>query len=224
MVALIIFATLALIVVNLFNPFGQIIKGQNAHRQRDLDQIRTALDTYYNDHGCYPTSLTFGAKWSSGSTVYMQKVPQDVSCNATEGLCYIYQTDNSSCPQWNILYATLKTPIASTVATCKLTDQPTCQPQGYNTSGVNFCLISGSLDCTAVSSSTMPSGPYSPPTNTLTPTSGSMNTPTPTPTGPYPTCSPKNFDCRAGLCNRVADGTGNYCVANCNCACNAQCN
>ncbi len=222
LVALVIFAILAFIVITIFNPFAQLNKGKNAHRQRDLDQIRTALDTYYNDHECYPTSLTFGTKWSSGSTVYMQKVPQDVNCNKTDGLCYLYQTDNSSCPQWNILYATMQAPVVETIATCNLPSQTNCTPQGYGASGVNYCLISGKLDCSAVSSGAMPTGQYAPPSNP-TPTSGSQQG-QPTPTGVYPTCSPKNWDCRAGTCNKVPDGTGNYCTTTCDCACNASCN
>ncbi len=224
LVAIIIFATLSLIVINLFNPLGQLTKGRNAHRQQDLDQIRSALDIYYNDNGCYPSSIPFGAKWSSGSTVYMQKVPQDVHCNAATGICYLYETDSSTCPQWNILYATLEPPINTATTTCKLSGEDSCKPTGFDASGVNYCIMSGNIDCNYVSTNALPVGPFSPPTpNTPTPTPGSRPTSTPTPVV-YPTCAPKNFDCRAGLCNRVANGTGNYCVANCSCACNAQCN
>ena len=106
-----ILAVLTIALILIFNPTLQIQRFQNGQRKQDLTQIKNALDVYYNDHGCYPTSVPFGAQWLDGENVLMKQVPQDpnVYCvSASECYPYAYITDNTSdCPQWGVVFAKL---------------------------------------------------------------------------------------------------------------------
>lgn len=155
----------------LFNPLAQLNKSQNAVRQHDLEEIKASLDMYYDDTGCYPTSLTFFRQFASNNKVYMNTVPEDPKCQVNGQSCYVYQTDtSSSCPQWNVLYATLAAPLPQST-TCSLTSiDASCIPTNYTSLGLNDCVVSGKIDCTKVAGSTLSQNP--PP--------GGMNFPTPT--------------------------------------------
>lgn len=54
-------------------------RGRDAVRKADLKNIQTALRMYYNDNSGYPADgdLVFGQAFSSGSTIYMNSVPND---------------------------------------------------------------------------------------------------------------------------------------------------
>lgn len=213
LVTIIIFSTLMVVLFLEFNPVEQIKRGRDAQREHDLKQIQAALDEYFNDTGCYPLSLPFGSQWKVNQTIYMTKVPQDSECIPGQGNCYRYQVDSSSsCPQWNILYTYLRSTLAS-VSPCPLSTIDACLPTDYDTAGVNYCIISGKLDCPYVSANAVPTGSYTfqapTPTSNLTPTSS-------------PGCSPKNWSCTGGppaRCNVVPGGTGQYCNASCDGAC-----
>lgn len=157
-VVIVMFGVLILGLIFVLKPVTQINKGKDLQRQHDIGQIKSALDAYYNDTGCYPTSLTFGSSWKSGSTTYMTKVPQDPDyvSGSTSNLSYVYQTDGSSCPQWNVLYAGLRGPIGNSVA-CPLSQRAVCLPQGFN-AFYNLCMPSGSVDCSVVASSALDTG------------------------------------------------------------------
>jgi prepilin-type N-terminal cleavage/methylation domain-containing protein len=170
LVVIIIVGTLSVMVLLLFNPIAQLNKANDAQRKQDLAQIRNALDAYFNDHSCYPkaTDFTFGSPWIVGSTVYMQKVPQDPSCGSTGGYCYIYQTDpnSGSCPQWNILYTHLA---QSMTAAQLLVSCPMKTVCNYLNTKYNYCILSGTPDCRYVAIGGSGSGSGSAPTPTLTP-------------------------------------------------------
>lgn len=157
LVVIIILAALVGVLIMVFNPITQIEKARNATREQDFAHIKTALDTYYNDTGCYPSSIPFGASWSSGTTVYMEKVPEDPDCTSTnKGYCYVYQTDGTSCPQWNILYAQLHAPVPTGTSQCLVASASNCLPSG-GLSGYNYCAVSGKLDCTYLTQNPVPS-------------------------------------------------------------------
>jgi len=64
-------------------------RARDAQRKSDLKNIQTALRLYYNDNNSYPAdaALPFGDTWSgSGTTVYMESVPDD----PTPGQNYSY--------------------------------------------------------------------------------------------------------------------------------------
>ncbi len=171
------------------NPIRQIQKAKNAQRQHDISQIINALDTYYSDKNCYPISLTMGAQFSSGSIIYMRKVPQDPDFSNGSNPSYLYQTDTTQCPQWNVLFAKLSS--AQDVQTsCPLTQLSDCLPVNYQSLGYNYCRLSGKVDCAYISANPLPAPLFATPTSTPVPT---PTPPVPTPTGsgvPLPTPTP----------------------------------
>lgn len=203
LVVVVMLVILVAIVFIALNPLSQLDKAKDAQRKQDFTQIRNALDTYYNDNNCYPASVPFGSSWVVGSTVFMQKVPQDPDCSKT-GSCYVYQTDGSSCSQWNVLYAHL----LAKLSTSDL--QKSCPL--YSACGIlfpkyNYCIFSGNLNCSYIKSNPMP-----------TPAPGGGGTPTPTPTsipGGACSCATAQYDIRAGKCNLVSGPPFNYCDSNC---------
>ncbi len=183
LVALTILATLIGGVLLTLDPFSQIQKGDDAGKRHDIQQIKNALEAYYQDHNCYPESLEFGQEWQEGDTVYMKHVPQDATCNDTSGSCYQYITDseaNNSCPQWNVVFAKLSQKPTQNTSICPLSDiSSTCVPEGYDETWA--CTMSGAVNCQfmAVSGFGYDSG--------VEPTGVVSGTPTPTGVLPTPT-------------------------------------
>lgn len=176
-------------VLFLIDPNKQIGKARDTQRKEDFVQIRNAVDTYYNDTNCYPTSIPFGARWRVGEVVYMDKVPQDPSCGDYNAQCYTYVIDpNATCPQWNMLFGKLAITPSQASPACLL--QNDCLPSNYSASGYNLCNFGGNIDCAVVNALTMPTPSQSPglgPSTTPTPTvggGGPSSTPTPVPTIP----------------------------------------
>lgn len=184
LVAVAVLASLAGGTVIALNPVGQLNKANDAKRQKDLSQIREALEVFYHDKSCYPkisdtgatdfmTALTNGGEWSQNSsqTVYMKKVPKDPN-----GSPYYYKTDTTSnCPQWAVVFAQLNNP---SLSACTL-DKATCFPGG-TISGNWACSTIGYTDCKLLAAGTLgPTGTVSTPTPTTT--TGGLPTPTPIP-------------------------------------------
>lgn len=217
LVVVLILGALLFIAILTLDPVAQLHKSSDAQRRSDIEQIRQALDTYYNDHNCYPKAITFNQQWAENGVVYMQKVPQDSSCSGSSPHCYLYQTDNTSnCPQWNVVYGYL-----TQVKASQVTDScPVKTICGSMTLKYNFCLTSGNIDCTYINSNPLPT-PVLPPTPTLRPT---LTPVPPTPTS-LPTqapgqcsCATARYDTRPFLCNDVGVGAwppARYCDRNC---------
>lgn len=156
LIVIMMLGVLSLGLILTLNPIAQYNKAKDSQREHDLAQIQRALDSYTNDTHCYPTTLTFGSKWSVNGQVYMEKVPQDPNCSSSGDNCYVYETDGTSCPQWNVLYAALKGS-ADLSHACPLTTRngsTTCLPIGYTTSGYNYCVTSGDIDCSVIAGTT----------------------------------------------------------------------
>lgn len=205
MVMVSVFLLMAFLIID---PIGQLDKAKDTQRKRDLEQVKRALDVYYNDNNCYPTklqSIPFGLEWkdSGSGVVYMKKVPQDKDCAKT-GYCYTYQTDASDCPQWNVLYTRLSRP------TNALTSCLMFQACGYLQTRYNYCVMSGNVDCSYVKSNPLPIPTTPTPGPTSAPSGGPTSTPTPTQAPPPAgNCSPNYFAVSSGLCNSV---TSNQCT------------
>lgn len=202
-------------VLILINPIKQLDKAKDAGRKHDAIEIRTALDAYYNDYGCYPKSIPFGQKWQENGVTYMEKVPQDPDCAQDPSSCYVYEVNsNQTCPQWQVTYVK-QTASKVTSTDCPLKAFPqSCTPSNYNDAWA--CFISGSVDCNYVSSQPI----FSPvPSGVPTPTQIFIPTPTPTPVQ----CNGvKQYACTGGppaRCNLVPAGSGVYCSSNCNGQC-----
>jgi general secretion pathway protein G len=202
----------------VFNPLSQLNKSQNTVRQHDLEEIKSSLDMYYDDTGCYPTSITFFRQFVSNDKVYMSTVPEDPKCQSNGQNCYIYQTDTtSSCPQWNVLYAKLAPPVSEN-ATCPLSAiSSTCVPTNYTALGLNYCVPSGKLDCSKIASDVTPLAPP-----------GGMNFPTPTQgmCQAYYACTGN----KGNACNTLDQNAQQNCRANggvmtcyCDSLCSNQC-
>jgi prepilin-type N-terminal cleavage/methylation domain-containing protein len=177
----------------ILNPIKQLQKAKDAQRQQDLAQVRSALDTYYNDNNCYPNSdfFYFGTSFSQNGVSFMQKVPQDpdFASGSNKPYAYLVDTLSSSCPQWNVLFAKAAS-VQNLQVGCPLTQMTdsngnTCVPANYETLGYNYCLPSGKVNCDFITQNQIPGQQLPPPTPTPTP----VPTPTPTPT-PVPTPSP----------------------------------
>lgn len=245
LVVLVILAVLGGIILTLLNPKKYIDQAKDAKRTHDLVQIQSALDTYYNDHNCYPVSLD---ALNSGQTIYMKDIPKDPDTFAS----YPYEVDvSTACPQWNILFAKVSTK-SNMRSICPLDQFSDCIPPNlsYDNSAY-ICVLSGKIDCAYVKSNEMPGliaptptgvlGPTPTPTLNSTPTTpfgGPTNTPTPTGfltptptgiTGPTPTFPPpptptptpclKIYACRP-TCNQLdTPADDGYCSPNCNGAC-----
>lgn len=234
LLVVIMLSVLITILFGALNPFTQFNKANDAKREQDLTQIKNALDTYYNDTGCYPTGVPFDFSWTVGKTLLMSQVPDDPECT-TSGKCYLYQTDSSTCPQWNILYAALKVPnTSSNKVLCPLFAMGNCAPAGIASSSYNYCIVSGNPNCSYVSQNSLPSANSS--GNGRGTPGWIPSTPTVTPTPTIP-CSVKIYSCTAyssqdpnGVCQNVGSG-GDYCGTPCqlnqippgNICCDNQC-
>lgn len=94
LVAIALIGVLSSVLVVVIDPLGQIKKGRDTQRKTDLFQIQKPLELYYNDHGFYPPSITFGVEWKEQDALYMAKVPQDPLSPQQE---YVYQSvDNQT--------------------------------------------------------------------------------------------------------------------------------
>lgn len=70
------------------NLINSMKRGRDSKRKEDLQQIKNALEMYYEDNGQYPpdNKVVFGSPFvhpSIATKVYMQKLPQDPSSGYT---------------------------------------------------------------------------------------------------------------------------------------------
>lgn len=118
LVVIAIIAILVTIVVVAIDPVRQIQKAQDSKRRADLNQIKAAMQLYYNDCKAYPLKSEYdavsGAAWDGGddavtcsaaSTTYMKQVPAGytytslngaVACAATPCTDYVITADLST--------------------------------------------------------------------------------------------------------------------------------
>lgn len=192
---IVIMAMISIFVLSLFsviNPGRQLEKSQDGQRRNEINQIKNALDLYYNDNSCYPTSIPFGEEWRVGNTVYMNEVPKGISCENDPSKCYIYFAEGS-CPQWNAVFAKLSEPPVRGES-CNL--EAACLPQNYSDEWI--CTSSGFVNCGYLSADGLP-----------------------TADGAFCPSGQRNYSCTGSpqRCNVVPNGTGTYCSSNCEGSC-----
>lgn len=179
LIAISVLAALVGGLIIAINPSEQREKSLDSSRQKDISEIKKALDLYYHDKNCYPTQTAFdailssGGEWSeqTGNVVYMKKVPKD-----PKGTAYFYKTDviaKPTCPQWAVVFAGLSKANTMT-ATCSL-DRATCFPGGTLT-GNWACATAGYTDCKLLAGTSIATIPDPESTPTTAP-----GVPTPTP-------------------------------------------
>jgi len=79
------------------NFMGARERARDAQRKSDLKQIQKALEMYRQDQTLYPTATsgrfgTCGSSFSSGSTIYMNKIP----CDPLGPTPYYYSPNNTN--------------------------------------------------------------------------------------------------------------------------------
>ena len=93
LVVIVIIAALATMLTANFVGVRQ--RGRDAQRKSDLRQIQSALELFRADNGNYPPSFpTCGQSFpTSGSTIYIKKIPCDPSTNSG----YVFAASPSGC-------------------------------------------------------------------------------------------------------------------------------
>lgn len=214
----------------MINPATQLKKARDTKRQNDLSQMRSALDTYYNDNNSYPISVPFGSEFSTiNGNIYMKKTPKDPLCDPSQINCnddYLYVTDDGR--QWFILFSKQEAR-GNGFSDCKFTCLSIPNISEYlgrtniNLAEYKYCVIGGDIKTDicplyaatitpfyAVTPTIAPPSPTpsSTPTPTITPTPSSTPTPTsiPTPTPTPVPCTNGYYYCACGpqhltICN-----------------------
>ena len=80
LVIIILAVLVGLITSNLLTS---VKRGRDQRRKSDLAQIQRALELYYEDVKSYPASLPLGSGLSSGTKMYMMKLPNDPLYSST---------------------------------------------------------------------------------------------------------------------------------------------
>jgi type II secretory pathway pseudopilin PulG len=83
---------------------GQIFKGRDARRKGDIHKIQVAVEEYEKDNNCYPLPSQLVCDPGTGLQPYLEKIP----CDPTTDASYLYQIEESSCPDWYRLLANLE--------------------------------------------------------------------------------------------------------------------
>jgi general secretion pathway protein G len=96
LIVIVIIGILAVLIIP--NLASGPARARDAQRKSDLRNIKTALETYYNDNNSYPTaggascvpsaSSCLGTVLSTGTTPYMKVVPNDPKA-PTQNYAYI---------------------------------------------------------------------------------------------------------------------------------------
>ncbi|KKP68390.1 MAG: Type II secretion system protein G [Candidatus Roizmanbacteria bacterium GW2011_GWA2_35_19] len=86
------------------NFITSLKKGRDARRKGDLEQIKRALEMYYEDKRAYPAELTVNEPLTDpdSTKIYMQKIPGD----PITGLSYGYEVETGG--TYYRLYACLE--------------------------------------------------------------------------------------------------------------------
>ena len=96
-------ATLSIVALN-----NARARARDAKRIADIKQIQTALELYYNDWATSPAAMSSGSAISSGTTIYMNQVPNaptpfDGSCTALNNV-YTYAVTGGASQTYTLTY------------------------------------------------------------------------------------------------------------------------
>ena len=102
---LVVVAIIAFLVLVAFWAYRtQVFKGFDARRKTDIYQIKVAVEEYEKDHDCYPLPQLVVCDPGTGLQPYIPKIP----CEPRTGASYYYEYEDSLCPRWFKIYATLE--------------------------------------------------------------------------------------------------------------------
>lgn len=193
---------LSLMALAAINPRASIDKAFDAHRKKDLEDLKIAFENYYSDYACYPTQEQIENCNSDDLKPYLKEIPCDPITTAP----YELVAEPDICPQNFITYTLLK----------RQQDPSADAYNCYSTNSPNATDDPG-YDCTEYIDAFVP---------TRTPTESPAEEPTPTIPGiPYYYCQSVNYNEQPnGNCTEL--GSGEYCAiswafpaSNCNGAC-----
>jgi len=110
LVVISIITVLALISIWFFRT--QILKGNDAKRKGDINHIQKAVEEYETDNDCYPLPQTVICNPGTGLKPYLSKIP----CDPTTGASYYYDHEDSECPTWYRIFASLENKVDGDIA------------------------------------------------------------------------------------------------------------
>jgi len=117
---LVVIALVALLITGvlaLVDPMTQFKKARDSKRKSDLNKLRTILEDFYNDHGCYPlpTEICYDAATDDDIPCHICGEEADplpnfsLPCNSSHPEeDYLYDVQDVSCPQWYRIYTSLQ--------------------------------------------------------------------------------------------------------------------
>lgn len=108
LIVIVIIAILVVLIVP--NLVSGPQRARDSQRKTDLRNIKTALETYYNDSNSYPTSGTWQTDLSAGSTPYMKTIPTD----PRGGAAYNYTPSPAGCAAGACTSYTITTTLENT--------------------------------------------------------------------------------------------------------------
>lgn len=91
LIVIVIIAILVVLIVP--NLISGPQRARDAQRKTDLRNLKTSLETYYNDSNSYPTSANWKTDLSAGTTPYMKTIPTD----PRGGADYTYTPSPAGC-------------------------------------------------------------------------------------------------------------------------------
>ena len=123
-----------LVLVAMWYFRNQIFKGNDAKRKGDIHRIQVAVEEYEKDNNCYPLSTLVICSPGDSLKPYISKIP----CDPTTKSSYSYEQEDSECPGWYRINATLENENDLDILSCALG---------------NYCASSPNApDCNLVSS------------------------------------------------------------------------
>lgn len=94
-----------LLIFSFISIPTQLSRARDAVRKGHLDSYKKAIDLYYQENNCYPTSVP-----SCGNPLVLrgEVVEEKLPCDPLNGFSYTYLAESNACPKWFQLYTTLE--------------------------------------------------------------------------------------------------------------------
>lgn len=190
-----------LAVMAMFMMTNNLGKSRDGRRKTDLDRIKIAFESYYDDENTFPPDTILSTCGGEGLRPYLSEIPCDPKTKRP--YCYIYDSTSGG-QEYHILSA-LEFDSDPAISSLNCDNEGVycgfeaeCTPLGYR--GFNYGVSSSNTTVVSENIGTLIASP--------TPT------PTATPAGPLPSTIPGVHACsKAGICNSYSDpfGAPNFC-------------